>query len=308
MIPEKLILEGVYSYRKRAEIDFSILCTADLFGIFGNVGSGKSSILEAITYALYGKIERLSTKVYYNMMNLSSDKMFIDFYFEQNKQHYKFTFEAKRTKKDFKQIETPSRGGYVLKNNEWISLFDKDSSVSADKIIGLSYENFRRTIIVPQGKFQEFLHLEKSKRTEMLMDLFQLNRFNLYSKTASIFNETTRKTASVNGAIGALPEVNNEILEDLKSNIAAIEKEMSKLNASKDESDTRLQEFQSLSTIFADFKAALTEYEKIKTEIPKIEERKNNLNRYEKCRELFDKALNIHNIISENYQTASLEL
>ena len=57
--PEKLVLEGVYSYKNRTEIDFETLCDADLFGIFGNVGSGKSAILESVTWVLYGKIERL---------------------------------------------------------------------------------------------------------------------------------------------------------------------------------------------------------------------------------------------------------
>ena len=53
MIPEKLTIEGLYSYREKQEIDFARLTEAGLFGIFGMVGSGKSSILEAITFALY---------------------------------------------------------------------------------------------------------------------------------------------------------------------------------------------------------------------------------------------------------------
>lgn len=55
MIPLKLILEGIYSYQERQTIDFTALTDVGLFGIFGSVGSGKSSILEAITYALYGE-------------------------------------------------------------------------------------------------------------------------------------------------------------------------------------------------------------------------------------------------------------
>ena len=71
MRPERLVLEGVYSYRNLTEIDFDTLCRAELFGIFGKVGSGKSAVLEAVTYVLYGRIERLSSKMMnYNMMNL----------------------------------------------------------------------------------------------------------------------------------------------------------------------------------------------------------------------------------------------
>ena len=64
MKPEKLILEGVYSYKNRTEIDFSTLCEADLFGIFGNVGSGKSAILEAVNLcSLRGRLSGLSNRV-----------------------------------------------------------------------------------------------------------------------------------------------------------------------------------------------------------------------------------------------------
>ena len=63
MIPIKLTIEGLYSYQQRQIIDFEHLTEAGLFGIFGAVGSGKSSILEAISYALYGETERLNFRI-----------------------------------------------------------------------------------------------------------------------------------------------------------------------------------------------------------------------------------------------------
>ena len=81
MIPRKLSLEGVYSYREKQSIDFQSLTGGGIFGIFGPVGSGKSAILEAMTYALYGQIERLGQTEQrgYNMMNLQSDRMLYRF-------------------------------------------------------------------------------------------------------------------------------------------------------------------------------------------------------------------------------------
>jgi hypothetical protein len=72
MIPLKLTLEGIYSYQERQTIDFTALSQAGLFWYLRR-GSGKSSILEAITYALFGETERLNArdKRAYNMMNLS---------------------------------------------------------------------------------------------------------------------------------------------------------------------------------------------------------------------------------------------
>ena len=74
MIPLKLTIEGLYSYQEKQTIDFTSLTDAGLFGVFGSVGSGKSSILEAITFALYGETERMNKRDNraYNMMNLKS--------------------------------------------------------------------------------------------------------------------------------------------------------------------------------------------------------------------------------------------
>ena len=73
MIPIKLTIKGLYSYQEKQTIDFTQLTSVHLFGIFGAVGSGKSSILEAITFAIYGETDRLNARDgrNYNMMNLS---------------------------------------------------------------------------------------------------------------------------------------------------------------------------------------------------------------------------------------------
>ena len=78
MIPIQLTIQGLYSYQKKQTIDFTQLTAANLFGIFGSVGSGKSSILEAITFALYGRTDRLNLSGdnrNYNMMNLKSNEL-----------------------------------------------------------------------------------------------------------------------------------------------------------------------------------------------------------------------------------------
>ncbi|MDC7242074.1 MAG: SMC family ATPase, partial [Spirochaetales bacterium] len=172
MIPQKLILEGVYSYRERQTIDFSTLSEAGIFGVFGNVGSGKSAILESMTYALYGQIERLnqSEQRGYNIMNLQSPSLFIDFEFIQKGECYRFNVTAKRQKKDFTQIGTPRRSAYKMEGGEWIPLPDEGirGGITAEEIIGLSYEHFRKTVIIPQGKFQEFIQLPPAQRTVMI--------------------------------------------------------------------------------------------------------------------------------------------
>ena len=103
MIPIQLTLEGIYSYQNKQTIDFGALTDAGLFGIFGAVASGKSTILEAITFALYGDSERMGgTNRNYNMMNLKSNRMYVDFEFInfENKK-YRAIREYRRNSKSF---------------------------------------------------------------------------------------------------------------------------------------------------------------------------------------------------------------
>ena len=163
MIPLSLTLEGVYSYRKRQTIDFSTLGEGGIFGIFGSVGSGKSAILETMTYALYGQIERLNEKEQrgYNIMNLQSDALFIDFEFLHREERYRFSVSARRHGKDFSRIMPPKRSAARWEDGEWVPLPEEKvrGGVTAESVLGLSYENFRKTVIIPQGKFQEFIML-----------------------------------------------------------------------------------------------------------------------------------------------------
>jgi exonuclease SbcC len=120
------------------------LTNAGLFGIFLN-GSGKSSVLEAIGFVLYGDTERLNKtdKRSYNMLNLKSDKANIEFEFlnfEERK--FKFVTDWKR-KKRFEETTSIERL-YMNGKGEWVPM----TSADATEIIGLTYENFRRTIII----------------------------------------------------------------------------------------------------------------------------------------------------------------
>ena len=206
MIPKYLKIKGLYSYKTEQEIHFDQLTEAALFGIFGSVGSGKSSILEAITFALYGDTERLNNKGddrTYNMMNLRSDDLSIDFECLAGKdaEHYRFSVRGKRNSKNFMDVKTFERKAYMKLNDEWSPITADDV---AEKVIGLSYENFRRTIIIPQGRFQEFIELRDNDRTKMMKELFNLDRYDL-----------SRKVGSLNGK-------NRLLLENLKGQLVSL--------------------------------------------------------------------------------------
>ena len=128
-----------------------------MFGIFGPVGSGKSTILEAMIYAIYGTIDRLSNDVKYNVMNLQSDRLFVDFEFwaGEDGRLYRATVECRRNKKRFADVSSPKYLYHVWEGDEWLPCM-REEVVGA---IGLTAQNFKRVVIIPQGKFQEFLML-----------------------------------------------------------------------------------------------------------------------------------------------------
>ena len=212
MIPVTLTIQGLYSYKQKQNIDFSKLTAAGLFGIFGSVGCGKSTILEAISYALYGETERLNKgdNRNYNMMNLKSNELLIDFEFKTgNDIHYRFIVKGKRNGKKFEEVKTFDRTAYKWENNDWTPIEIK----SAEEIIGLNYDNFRRTIIIPQGKFQEFLQLNPKDRTNMLMELFNLNKFELSGKVIALENKNNAEIQNLTGQLQSIGEIHPEEIE-----------------------------------------------------------------------------------------------
>lgn len=223
MLPLKLSIEGLYSYQEKQIIDFENLTDAGLFGIFGAVGSGKSTILEAIGFVLYGNTERMNSqeKRSYNMLNLKSKKAYIDFEFlnfDSNK--FRFTAEWSRKKK-FNDISTIERRAYKWSEEilDWIPLL----SIDAAPVVGLSYDNFKRTIIIPQGKFKEFLELGGSARADMMKEIFHLERFDLHNKVGALKSVTLEKYNQLKGRLEGFEEVSQENIDNKKIEIESNE-------------------------------------------------------------------------------------
>ncbi|MEZ4903653.1 MAG: SMC family ATPase [Spirosomataceae bacterium] len=283
MIPIKLSLQGIQSYRERQEIDFSRLTAAGLFGVFGKVGSGKSTILEAITFCLFGDTERLNNRENrsYNLMNLRSDRLFIDFEFKtgHSQTRYRFVTEGKRSGKHFDKV-TLDRKSY-----QWMEELGDWSPIAADnpaeKIIGLSYENFKRTVIIPQGRFQEFVELKDAERTRMMKELFQLERFELAEPTKKLIEQNNEALAKIEGELKGLGEVTPEMLaqtcHDLQNTARLLEIEKNSLSKKRDEE----KEIEALKKLF-DKQLVVTEtLQKLTNQAPIFIEKKKRLAQYE---------------------------
>ena len=251
MLPLKLSINGLYSYQKKQIIDFEELTDAGLFGIFGAVGSGKSSLLEAIGFVLYGETERLNSrdKRAYNMLNLKSNQAFIEFEF-LNFEDKKFKFSAtwNRNKKRFDETTTIERLAYIWEENQWIPI----PSADATPIIGLTYDNFRRTIIIPQGKFKEFLDLKGKDRSDMMKEIFRLERFDLSYKVSALQKDTNSKLDYIKGELSGFENTTEESIKALEKEAEVANGELLKIKTDLSLIDNELKELTVLKTNFED--------------------------------------------------------
>lgn len=180
MKPIELKLAALQSYREEQCIDFRALCETGLFGIFGPTGSGKSTILDAMTLALYGKVTRAINGTQ-GILNQAENQLAVAFTFELGGTGEQRLFRVERR---FKRT-----GDITVSNtiSRFVEIMAKEEIVVADKLIevtrcveqyiGLKMDDFTRAVVLPQGKFAEFLSLKGSERRQMLQRLFSLTQY-----------------------------------------------------------------------------------------------------------------------------------
>ncbi|MDP4119210.1 MAG: SMC family ATPase, partial [Bacillota bacterium] len=180
MKPIYLEIDGLQSYKTLQKIDFEYLSENGLFGIFGSTGSGKSTVLDAITLALYGKVSRASRGTQ-GIMNNECDKMRVmfEFSFMRGGERDRYKIERIFGRKSDNNYETKSARLFVYKGEGVLPLAEKATDVDSAiiELTGLEYEDFTRAVVLPQNKFQEFLTLDKSKKLAMLERIFNLSEY-----------------------------------------------------------------------------------------------------------------------------------
>lgn len=305
MLPVQLTIEGLYSYQERQTIYFTALTEVGLFGIFGNVGSGKSSILEAITFALYGNSDRLGKSDFaYNMMNLKSNKLFIEFEFlNHTNTSYKITREYKRNSKNFEKITNSGVVLYQFINEEWIP----QESADIEPILGLSSENFRRTIIIPQGKFQEFIQLKPTERTHMMKDIFNLHRFDLQDKVAALNSKNTTNLNLLQGKLSGFEEVSEEIIKNLEEKLVQENEIVINLQKEVQQINENFQRLKSLKDDFESLKQKKNEFNILVEEEVIIQQQKAQLDLYEQVYTTFNQKLIDLEKVKNDLEKNSLE-
>ena len=165
MRPVRLTFAGLRSYRAEAVIDFADL---DLFAIVGDTGAGKSTIIEALSLALYGK--KTWTRGGSAKSDLIADGetvMRIELTFEADGQQWTVTRSWRRSGPGINKLERVDKVDKV------------DGSVEVTKriteLLGLDHAQFTQAVVMPQGRFDELLQASASDRSRLLASILGLD-------------------------------------------------------------------------------------------------------------------------------------
>lgn len=228
MKPLHLKIQGLNSFEKEETLNFSTIKPGEIFGIFGKTGSGKTSVLDAIALALYGRLFRYKKSTERSFVNSNSSITNVVFEFELNSAVY--TAQRVYKKTNDKVSPTISR---LVNKSENLVLADtsKTMDIYVEKLLGLNFDDFSRTIILPQGKFSEFLHLDNLKRREMLERIFNLSQYGeeLQNRLKNEESEKQKELAVIKAQLLHLKDVNEENIIKLEKKLGEKQKEIEDL-------------------------------------------------------------------------------
>ncbi|MCW6075669.1 AAA family ATPase [Clostridium sporogenes] len=276
MKPKKLVIKGLNSFIEKQEIDFETLVNRGLFGIFGPTGSGKSSILDAITMALYGDIARDSTQ----FINLDTDSLFVS---------YEFQIASGAKREDYivsRTVKRDKKGGYkttaarLIKNTyeeeEIIADKPRDIQKNIESIIGLTAEDFTRSVVLPQGKFSEFLKLSGKSRRDMLERIFGLEKYGkkLLERIRKARNKEISSLTLIEGRLEQYKDISKEKLQELKMQYENLLKEKSKIAKEKEEIDKLYEKYKNIWELQEELDVYLNKLEDLKKGLLDIEGKK----------------------------------
>lgn len=230
MRPVSVEFQAFGPYAGKESVDFGDFASDGLFLICGKTGTGKTTILDAMTFALYGKSSghgRDELEAMRCSKAAIDTPTYVRFIFENRGKFYRFErrLEHKRTKF--------SRScDFSIRNDEGVfePLFqnpkEKDLNLKAVEITGLEYDQFRQVVILPQGQFEKLLTSNSDDKEKILSNIFGISKWDeiagiMYEKAAE---KKQRYKEVENTVLISLREEECESIEMLEEKINGLEK------------------------------------------------------------------------------------
>lgn len=215
-------MKGFGAFREQTEID---LADVDLVALAGPTGSGKSTIIDAITFALYGTVARYeNNRLVAPVINQASSEARVSLDFELDRQVLTATRIVRRTTSGGATTREArlERGGNVLAGDA------TSMSQEIEGLLGLDVEQFNRTVVLPQGKFATFLHDKPSDRQSTLVRLLGMELYRRIGRAAR------QRAARARNHVDALrPDFERGTRELTDERRVALEKRIEELDAAR---------------------------------------------------------------------------
>jgi exonuclease SbcC len=255
MIPLTLKMRNFLSYRGETPLfDFRVLHIAC---ISGENGAGKSSFLEAIHWALWGKA-RVDESA--ELISRGESTMMVELVFEVNNITYRVTrsFSSERrggSKLDLAQASDAAHTAWTVLNGSSIS--ETQQKITRD-IVGMSYHIFQNSAYLRQGKADAFVQLTSTERREVIAEILEITKYDAYQQ------EAKRRRDQFNAVIetlrGAISEDERQTLEipEHQRTLQLQEQNLAKAKAYKRYVDA-LEEYQQIQQYLVDLDRQLQE-------------------------------------------------
>src|SRR4051794_25343026 len=176
--PRQLEVEGFTAFRERAVVDFE---DADLFAFTGPTGSGKSSLVDAMGFALFGRVHRYGEKLVHPAISSGSTEARVRLDFTVGVTDYTAVRVVRRTgpgRASTKEARL-ERAGEVVAGDE------KGLTAAIEDLLGLDFEQYCRCVVLPQGAFAAFLHDTPKGRQDLLAGLLDVAHYRALGQEAN---------------------------------------------------------------------------------------------------------------------------
>lgn len=239
MKPILLTMQAFGSYGEKTEIDFQK--GGDFFLISGDTGSGKSTIFDAMMFALYGKVSTNGSgkenELLSQFVDVRNDKPLVSLVFTAHQHGQEETYKITRTPRHIrpakrtgaKQQEEGETAELLMPDGSQYPGKLSDTNRKIEEIVGLTVDQFRKVVMIAQGEFMDFLRAGSKEKTELLRDLLKTDYYYQLSerlKTLAKEKNTAAKTQRANMSFFAgravtegLPEEDAQALEAAKGTV-----------------------------------------------------------------------------------------
>jgi DNA repair protein SbcC/Rad50 len=243
MRPVRLLLDGFGSYRQATEADFS---DVDFFALVGPTGSGKSTLIDGLCFALYGTVPRWGKEnAIAQALAPAANACRVCLVFEAAGKRYgavraltrdrKGQVTTKEARLELLDAEVPPDapiGDILAASIEQIAEGPDLVKSQVEKILGLRYAHFTQSVLLPQGRFSEFLQAKATDRQDLLVELLA---FGVYNTVGQRARERAKLAAERMRSARTAREELADATEEAESRAAARVKELADLTETVEE-------------------------------------------------------------------------